>query len=144
MRTVLQYLAEAAGAGRDKGRCVAETSIKWRRQRLAAGDKCPSSPATVAIVFLFKRFGLNNLLHNLLDVADFDKDVLGLEICVDDSAFAVEVVESKQNLLCDLLDKRHGNAAVVPFLDKSQQGLAKDLKDHAHMGAVRALVLKRV
>lgn len=80
----------------------------------------------------------------MLNVADFNQDVLGLKVGVDNAALAVEIVEAEQNLLGDLLDEGHGDTAMVPALDKAQEILTEDLKDHTYVGTVGALVLKRV
>lgn len=126
---------------------MVEARIERTGQRLGACDEGPPSPpavpaAVVAVLFLGLVFDIG--LDNLLDVANFDEDVFGLEVGVDDAALAVEVVEAQQDLFCDLLDQRHGDAAVVPALDEAQQVLAEDFKDHAHVDAVRALVVERV
>lgn len=120
--------------------------MEGRRQRLAACDESPAPSAAVAVVFLFVLVGAlgQDPLDNLLDVTNLDEDVFGLEVGVDDAAFAVQVVQAQQHLLGDLLDQRHGDAAVVPALDEAQQVLAQHLEHHAHVGAVGALVLKRV
>ena len=78
----------------------------------------------------------------MLDIANLDKNVLGLKIGVDDTALAVEVVEAEEHLLCDLLDQGHGYAAVIPSLDQAQEILAQHLKDHADVDAVGALVVE--
>lgn len=77
-----------------------------------------------------------------LDVVNADKDVLGLEVGVDDVALLVEVVESEENLLGDLLDNVRGDAPMLVPLDEAQQVLAEDLKDHADVRTVRANVPK--
>lgn len=43
---------------------------------------------------------------------------------MNDAALPVEIVEPQQYLFRDLLDQRHGYAAVVPLLDEAQQVLA--------------------
>lgn len=63
---------------------------------------------------------------------------------MDDATFAMEIVESQQDLFGDLLDKIHRNAAVVPPLDQAEQVLAQNLENHANVGSVGALVFERV
>lgn len=63
---------------------------------------------------------------------------------MNDTALSVEIVESQEDLLGDLLDEWCGDTAVVPSLDEAQQVLAKDFKDHADVSSVGTLVLKRV
>lgn len=79
-------------------------------------------------------------LANLVITSKVDQHILGLEIGVNDAAFPVEEIKTDEHLLCDLLDEKHGNAAVVPGLDEIKHVLAQDLKDHTDMGAVRAVM----
>lgn len=118
--------------------------VQGRGQRLAAGDEGPPATTAVSVIFLFAGLVLDHLFDNLLDVANLNEDVFGLEVGVDDAALAVQVVEAKQDLFGDLLHQRHGDTAVVPSLNQAEQVLAQYLKDHADVGAVGALVLKRV
>lgn len=123
---------------------MVEARIQGRRQRLAARDECSPTAASVSVVLFVARIALDDLLDDLLDVADLDKHVLRLQVGVDDAALPVEVVEAEQHLLCDLLHQGHADATVVPPLDEPQQVLAQHLKHHAHVCAVRASVLKRI
>ena len=82
--------------------------------------------------------------HDLLDVADFNQNVLRLEVCVDHAACAMQEIQSQQELLGNLLDKHHGNAAVLVAADEREQVLAQNLENHANMDAVGALVGKCV
>lgn len=114
---------------------------------MTASNEGPPPASTVPIILLLllaDRFALNDALDNLLNVANFDEDVFGLEIGVDYAAFPVEVIEAQQDLLGDLLDKGHRNASVVPPLDETKEVLSQNLKNHANMGAVGALVFERV
>lgn len=127
--------------------CLVEACIERAGERLATRDQGPSSPpaipvavVTVLLLWIFLDVGLDNLL----DVANFDKDVFGLQVGVDDAALAVEVVEAEQDLLCDLLDEGHGDAAVVPPLDQTEQVLSEHLKHHADVDAIGALVVEGV
>lgn len=111
---------------------------------MAAGDEGSPAATAVSVVLLVAGLALDDLFDDLLNVANFNQDVFGLEIGVDDAALAVEIVEAEEDLLGDLLDEGHGDAAVVPALDEAEEVLAEDLKDHADVGAVGALVLKGV
>jgi hypothetical protein len=143
-------LVEALGASHAGEVCevgLVEARVERARERLAASNQGPPSPPTVprAVVAVFLLgVVLDVCLHNLLDIANLDQDVLGLQVGVDDAALAVQVVEAEQHLLGDLLDQRHGDAAVVPPLYQPQQVLAQHFKDHAHVHAVGALVVERV
>ena len=121
-----------------------EGRVERRWEGLAAGNESPASSPAVAVVLLVATLVLDDLLHNLLDIPDIDEDILGFQICVDDAAFTVEIVEAKQDLLRDLLDQRCRDPAVVPLLDKSQEVLAKNLEYHADVCAVRSFVLEGV
>ena len=72
------------------------------------------------------------------------EDVLGLEIGVYDLLAAVKVVQTAQHVPAYSLDRAHGNPAVVVPLDERQEVIAEHLEAHAHVRAVRALVLERV
>lgn len=63
---------------------------------------------------------------------------------MDDATTAVHIVESKENLLCDLLHKVHWHALVLVPLDEAEQVLAEDLEYHADVSAIRALVPEMV
>lgn len=82
--------------------------------------------------------------NHALDVFDADKDVLGLQIGVDDAADPVHVIQTQQNLLRDLLDDRGRDALGLVPLDESQEVLAEHLEDHADVRSVGALVLEVV
>ena len=56
----------------------------------------------------------------------------------------MHVIESEEDLFCDLLDEMGRDAFALVALDEPEQVLAEDLEDHADMGAVRALVAKVV
>jgi hypothetical protein len=87
---------------------------------LAASDESSPTAATIPIVLLVGGLRLDNALYDLFDVADFDEDVFGLEVSMNDAAFPMEVVKTEQNLLCDLLDEGHRDAAMVPALDQAK------------------------
>ena len=57
---------------------------------------------------------------------------------------AVKVVQTAQHVPAYSLDRAHGNPAVVVPLDERQEVIAENLEAHAHVRAVRALVLERV
>lgn len=116
--TFVQHLTEARVRVRGGEEIVVvEAGIEGGGQRLTARDESPSPPAAVSVVFLVARLALDDLFDDLFDVANLDEDILGLQVGVNDAAFAVEIVKAQQNLLCDLLDQGHGDAAVVPFLN---------------------------
>lgn len=79
-----------------------------------------------------------------LDIIDADEDVLWFEICVNDTAAAVHVVEAEEDLLRDLADKWHGDTLVLVTLDEPEKVFAEDLEDHTYVGAVWAFVSKVV
>ncbi len=140
----MQHLTEAVGTGGREERGVVETRVEGRRQGLAACDESPPPPAAVPVVLLVVGLALNHPLDDLLDVADLDQHVFRLEVRMYDAAFPMQIVEPQEHLFCDLLDERHRDAAVVPLLDQAQQVLPQHLEHHAHMCAIRPLVLKRV
>ena len=126
--------------------CLVEARIQRAGQRLTPRDQRPPSPPAAPVVVVLVLLGVvfDICLDDLLDVANLDEDVLGLQVGVDDAALAVEIVEAKQHLLSDLLDERHGDAAMVPSLDQAQQVFAEDFEHHAHMHAVGAFVVEGV
>jgi hypothetical protein len=63
---------------------------------------------------------------------------------MDDAAFSVEVIQPEEDLLCDLLDERHGNAAMVPSFDQTKQILPQHFKHHADMSAIGPFVFEGV
>jgi hypothetical protein len=56
----------------------------------------------------------------------------------------MHVVEALEDLLRDLLDEVFWDALALMPLDEAEQVFAEDLKDHAYVGAVGALVAKVV
>ena len=143
--TFVQHLAKTLmRTWRGKERRVVEGRIKGRREGLAAGNQSPPPASAIPVIVFVTRVALNNLLHDLLDIADLNQDVLGLQVGVDDAAFPVEVVQTQQHLLRDLFDEGHGDSSVVPPFDQTQEILPQHLEDHADVGSVGALVLKRV
>lgn len=98
---------------------MVEAGIEGRWQRLAPSDQGPPSPTAIPSVLLVAGLVLHNPLHGLLDVTDFDQDVFGLEIGMDDTTFAVQVVEAEENLLCNLFDEGHRNTPMIPPLDQA-------------------------
>jgi hypothetical protein len=59
---------------------------------------------------------------------------------VDDSALSVEIVEAKEDLLCNLAHNVGRNTAVLVSLDKAKEVLTEHLKHHAHVGSVGTIV----
>lgn len=125
---------------------AAEAGVEWTGKWLTARDQgSPASPPISVIFFsFFSRLLLHMRLDDLLHVSDLDQHVLRFQVCVDDSAFPVQVVQPQQYLLCDLLDQRHGNATVIPSLDEPQEILAQDFEHHTHMDSIRSLVFEGI
>lgn len=125
---------------------MVEAGIEGTGERLAAGDEGPASSAPIRVTPLAVLLGVifDICFDDLLDIANLDEDVLGLQVGVDDAAFAVEIVEAQQDLLCDLLDEGHRNTAVVPALDQAQQVLAQNFEDHADVDAIGSFVVEGV
>lgn len=123
---------------------MVEACVEGRRQRLAAGDQCSTSPPAVAIVLFVRWFALNNFFDNLLHVANFDQDVLGLQIGMNDATLPVQIVKAEQDLFRDLLHQRHRNAPMIPFLDQTQQVFAQDLENHTYVCTIGSFVFERV
>lgn len=71
---------------------MVESSVERGWQRLTAGDESPPPSPAIAVVLLVARVVLDNLFDNLLDIADLDKDVLGLQVGMDDATLPVEVI----------------------------------------------------
>lgn len=123
---------------------MVEACVEGRRQWLAAGNQCPTSPPAVAIVLFVGWLTLNNLLDNLFDVANLDQDVFGLQIGVNDATFPMQVVQAQQNLFGDLLDESHRNPPMIPFLDQAQQVFAQDLENHTDVCPVGPFMFEGV
>lgn len=68
---------------------MVEVGVEGRWQRLAASNERPTSSAAVAVVLFVGRLGLDDLLDNLLNVSNFNQDIFGLEIGVDDATLPV-------------------------------------------------------
>ena len=78
----------------------------------------------------------------LLDflVGETEQDVLRFEVCVYDSANAVQEVESHGNLPCYFLDEVQRKALVVVAFQDFEEVYAQDLKNHTEVVAVGAAV----
>lgn len=63
---------------------------------------------------------------------------------MNDAALPVQVVKAQEDLFCDLLDKRHRNSPMVPFLDQAQQIFTQDLENHTDVCSVWAFVFEGV
>lgn len=96
---------------------MVEGSVERRWQRLATGDEGSATSAAVSVILFIVWFVLDHLFNNLLDIADFNEDVFGLKIGVNDAAFTVQVIEAEKHLLGDLLYEWHGDTTMVPSLD---------------------------
>lgn len=126
---------------------AAEAGVQRAGQRLAACNQSTPPPAPVAIVFLIFFLGLflrHMRLDDLLYIANLNQHVLWLQVGMDDAALPVEIIQSEQHLLGDLLHKRHGNTSVVPALNQTQQVLTQHLKDHTYVNAVGSFVFEGV
>jgi hypothetical protein len=125
---------------------TAKAAVQRTGQGLTASNEGTPPSATIAIVFfiLLRLLLLNVGLDNLLDIADLDKNVFGFQIGMDNATLAMEVIQTKHHLLGDLLHEGHGNPAVVPTLNQTQQVLSEDLENHADVDTIRALVFEGV
>ena len=125
---------------------AAKVGIERTRKRLAARDEGSSSSTTIAIIistdinFVLVDIGLDNVL----DIANLNQDIFGLQVGVDDATFTVHVVETQQDLLGDLFYQGHGDASMIPSLDETQKILAQHLKHHADVHAVGPAMLKGI
>ena len=59
---------------------------------------------------------------------------------VDDATTSVHIVETQQNLLCNLLAEAHGHTLVLMPLDQAEKVFSKHFEYHANVGAVGSLV----
>lgn len=127
---------------------VGKVGVERAGQRLAPRDESAASPAAVAVVLLFLLFFLGFFfdisLDDLLDIADLDQNVLRFQVGMNNATLPMHVVQTQKYLFCDLLNQRHGDAAVVPALNQTQQVFTQYLEDHADVGAIGTLVFKRV
>lgn len=127
---------------------VGKVGVERAGQRLAPRDKGAASPSAVAVVFLFHLFLLGFFLDisldDLLDIANLDQDVLRFQVGMNNATFPMHVIQTQHYLFCDLLNQRHGDAAVVPALNQTQQVFTQYLEDHADVGTIGTLVFKRV
>ena len=82
------------------------------------------------------------LVHQveLLPFLQRERDVLRLQVSVDQPADPVHVVERHKELLCDLAHSRQWDSSVVIFLYEREQVLAQDLEGHHEVFAVEAVV----
>ena len=71
-------------------------------------------------------------------------NILGFEICMNDIAYPVEVVESNQGLPRYLTHYWYGYALVVILLYQRQQVLTQYLKGHNGVFSIEAMVEKLV
>lgn len=61
-----------------------------------------------------------------------------------DAATPVHIIEPEQDLLRDLSAEVHGDTFVLMPFDETEQVFSKDLKYHANVCAVRALVTEMI
>lgn len=115
---------------------------------MAPCDKGASSPPAVAVIFLLLLllfgFFLDISLDDLLDITNLDQDIFRFQISMNNATFPMHVIQTQEDLFCDLFDQRHGNAAVVPALNQTQQVLTQYLEDHADVSPIGTLVFEGV
>lgn len=70
--------------------------------------------------------------------------VLRLQICVDNLAVSVQVVQANQDLLCHAPDDGNGDPLVVIAFHYLEQINAQNFKDHDKVGSVRPRVQERI
>lgn len=63
---------------------------------------------------------------------------------MNDSTTTVHVVQTKENLLGYLLDEVHGHTFVLVTFDQTKQVFTQNLKNHADVNTVGALMAKVV
>jgi len=68
----------------------------------------------------------------------------GMRTGVNDPTTTVHIVETKEDLLCDLANEMLGNTFSLMTLDQAQEVLAEDFENHADMGSVGTFVAKVV
>lgn len=125
---------------------MAEAGVERTGKRLTARDQGSPPSTSVAIVLFIIRFWffLDKRFHDMFDVANFDQNIFGFEIGMDDATFTMQVIQPQQDLFGDLLHQGHGYSSMIPSLDEPQQILPQDLKNHADMHPVRTFVLERI
>ena len=144
---LVQTAVRSTHAARESERIhMAETGVERTGKRLTARDQGPPSSSSIAIILLIVRFRffLDKSFHNVFDIPDFDQNIFGFEIGMDDATFAMEIIQSQQDLFGDLLHQGHGYPTMIPSLDQTEQILSQDLKHHADVHPVRSLVLERI
>ena len=57
-----------------------------------------------------------------------------------DTTASVHVIETEENLFCDLFDEGHRDTFVLMALDEAEEVFTEDLEDHADVGAVGPFV----
>jgi len=69
---------------------------------------------------------------------------LGKRTGVNDPTTTVHIVETKEDLLCNLTNEMLGNAFSLMTLDQAEEVFAKDFENHADMGPVWTFMAKVV
>lgn len=125
---------------------MAEVGVERTGKRLTACDQGSSPSSSIAVILLIIRFWffLDECFHNMLHIANFDQNVFGFEVGVDDATFPMQVIQAEQDLFGDLLHERHGDSSMIPSLDEPEQILPQDLKHHADVHPVGTFVLERI
>ena len=124
----------------------AKIGIEWAGKWLTSGDKSSSPSAAIAVISFTILVGIifHIRLDDMFDIAYFNQDIFRLQVGVYNTTFAMHVVEAQKHLLCDLLYQRHGNASMIPALDKTQEIFAQHLKNHAHVDTIGASMFKGI
>jgi len=65
-----------------------------------------------------------------------------IRTCMNDPATPMHVIQPQQDLLRDLLHEMHRHSLVLVSFDETEEILAENLKDHAHVDAIWAFVLE--
>lgn len=88
------------------GRLVTEASLRWWNADELGGNGSRTTGKLCC--------------NDGFDVVDTDQNVLWLEVGMNDAAVGVEVVQSKEDLLCYLLDNVLGHTAMLVALDETE------------------------
>ena len=77
-------------------------------------------------------------------VSSWLTDILGLDVCVNQIALFVQVLEAKENLFGDDLDQSHWDAGLVIPLDEGKKIFSERLKNDADMDVLGCAVMERI
>ena len=82
--------------------------------------------------------------HGELLASETQVDVLRLEVCMNDLAHAMQIVETHEALARHLPDNRKGRTLVVVSLDNLEQVAAENFEDGHKMLAMRSMMKEAV